>query len=301
FAKGTLEGAKNTGITLSPTKVFACADRVVVVEGNYSGTAVDSGATYPVKGPFVLRAIVDASGAAHTNLLHLSTTRGVRAGALGNDCAEPATYHFANRPHGIVVFPAGLAKTTMQENTVDELKFAGWPCPSPDLCGGGQDAAAAGFLAEAYTRLRPGWGLQLVGGRLWKMTARGYRIADHPFRSGAVALHATVDMAALTGYIERKYFRFAAGPGLVRSAWYFDSSIPRADSLGFNSAKAAAVKPALVASGSFVLPVSSRVEFEVTAVGDATASFTPPSILEFQPGGIKASGVLFAIGLGIRP
>jgi hypothetical protein len=110
-----------------------------------------------------------------------------------------------------------------------------------------------------------------------------------------------VDAIGATLYTERRNFRLAAGPALVRSSWSFDANIARADSLGFNAAHTSAVKPALVGSASFMLPFGSHIDLELTAVGEVTGSVAPPSVLEFQPDPINASAVAFAIGLGIRP
>jgi hypothetical protein len=102
-------------------------------------------------------------------------------------------------------------------------------------------------------------------------------------------------------YVERRNLRLAAGPALLRSSWSIDANIPTADSLGFNAAHTKAIEPALVGAASLMLPIGSRVDLEVTAVGDLAPSVAPPSLLEFQPAAINASAVALAIGLGIRP
>jgi hypothetical protein len=299
FANGTLEGAHYTSVALTIKKVFVCDDQVVIVEGDYGALATDSGVPYPVEGPLLIRTIIDAQGVPHANLVRLSTTRGIRTGALARGCNEAVAYRFASRPRGITVFGLGLPLTTAQSDAIAEMKYADWYCPTPTTCEGRHKSQSAGPFIEAYDRLRPGYGVQLLAGRFWTVAPRGYRIGNHPSRSGPLILHNTVDGLGATLYVERRNLRLAAGPALLRSSWFFNADIPKADSLGFN-ARTSAWTPALVGSATLMLPIGGRIDLEVTAFGDLAGSATPPSLLEFQPDAINTSAVALAIGLGLR-
>lgn len=304
FANGTLEGAGYTGVALTIGSEYICDDQVVIVAGDYQAMATDSGVAYPVHGPFLIRAIVDAQGSAHANMVRLSTTRGVRVGALAGGCHEPAAYDFANRSRGIAVFGTGYFSTTEQSHAVAEMKYANWFCPVSSGCPKRPRAQSVGIFAEAYERLGQNYGVQLLAGRLRGTTTRGYRVINGMSLgngSGPVNLRNTVDALAATLYVERQDVRLAAGPALIRSSWGFDANIYGADNLSFNGAHTSALKPALVGSATLMLRFGSRIDVELTAVGDLAGPVTPPAVLEFQPDPINASGIDFAVGLGIRP
>lgn len=302
FANGTLEGSQYSHVALSKKRTtFACDDDVVIVEGVYVATMTDSLGSYSVKGPYLLRAIVDANGRPLVNLVRLSTTRGVRVGAMAGGCDAPSAYRFAGRRRGIAVFGFGWPLQTAKADAAAELEFADWTCSSSSACSRAHDSAGAGPFVEAYTRLRPGWGVQILGGRLWGVGSPGYRFNNFRAQSGSLTLHNNIDILGATLYAERRNFRVAAGPAVLRSSWSFDANISKADSLGFNVARVSALKPALLGAATFMLPFGSHFDVELSAVGEIAGSVTPPSLLEFQPDPINTSAVTVAIGLGIRP
>lgn len=300
LANGTLEEAGYTNVALSVKRVYVCSDRVVVAQGDFNALAADSGETHRVTGPFVVRTVVDAQGVPRANLVRLNPAQEVRVGTLARSCNAPSAYRFAGRRRGITVFGYGLPLTTALGDAGAALDRAGWSCPASTSCSRNPESASAGIFAEAYDRLRPGIGVQLIGGRLWNVGRSGYENGGSMATRGFLTLHNTIDALGATVYLERWYFRVAAGPALLRSSWFFDANIPQADSLGFNK-RTSGLKPALLGSASFLLPVSSRIDVELTAVGDITGAATPPSVLEFQPQAINSNALLFAIGLGIRP
>jgi hypothetical protein len=304
FASGALEGAGYEGVALSIKKVFVCSDQVVIVEGDYHAMAADSGVRYPVMGRFLIRTIVDAQNHPHANLVQLSTTWLFRAGALASGCNEPPAYRYASRSHGIAIFGPGALTTAAQSHVFAELKYADWFCPLPDACPRKHWAQSAGPLAEAYVRVHPGYGIQVLVGRLWNVEARGWRAANNMSLapgSGPLTLRNTIDALGGMLYYERRNVRLAAGPALLHSSWAFDANLYGGDTFGFDNARTSALNPALLGSATFTLPIGSWIDVDATAVGDLAGSVTPPGLLEFQPEAINASGVELFLGLGIRP
>lgn len=61
------------------------------------------------------------------------------------------------------------------------------------------------------------------------------------------------------------------------------------------------IKSALMGWASLIIPLGDPAAFELAAVGDVAGPLAPPSLLAFEPEPITTNGVVFGIGLGIRP
>jgi hypothetical protein len=203
-------------------------------------------------------------------------------------------------PHAAVGFAflaTAWANTTAGREVDADIDMAGWACGA--LCVGGHKDKG-GFLAGANAYVGPRTGVQLVGGRLWSTTSAGFRAGTTADESGSVALRGNVDMLALTGFLDRRNVRLAAGPALLRSAWSWKTRIPTADALGFNDAHTVHLAPGLLGSVNLVLPMMGGVMLGLTAMAEVTHSFSPPGVLEFQPQPVTLSSLVLAAGLEFR-
>jgi hypothetical protein len=296
FADGQLEGMDYTDITLTRRRMFACDDRVVVVEGAYSAVVT---AAKTEAGVFAMRATVSADGTPHVSLLQLGKAV-PRVASIAQGCQLLGPNRYASRSAGVALFGPGWVASMTGRNALDEMRLANWSCPQDSLCVGAHHVMGRVF-AEAYARLHARLGVQLVGGRLWVTRTQGYRLGSGSVVSGPVTLINTIDVLGASAYYEWHNLRIAVGPALIRSSWHWDANIERAESLGFNGAHITFLSPAFLGSATYALPISSRIALVLTAVDEHARAVAPPGILEFQPRDVSQSGAVFAVGVGIRP